>query len=65
MRQFNSLPVEARIVIERHFVLPENTSGVVVDEHNRPFERISGALVGCTVRNTNFHVHGNRQNGRS
>lgn len=60
MRQFDELPVATQDEIAGKFILPDNTSGVVVDEFNRPFTRVSGALVGCTVINTNFHIHENK-----
>lgn len=62
MTEFVELPVHLQLQIENSFILPVNRFGVLVDENNVPFERVAGALVGCTVRNDNFHVHGNRQN---
>jgi hypothetical protein len=60
MMQFNSLPSVQREFIQDRFVLPSNTSKVEVNESLVPFERISGALIGCTVINTNFHIHENK-----
>jgi hypothetical protein len=60
MMQFNSLPSVQREFIQDRFVLPSNTSKVEVNERLVPFERISGALIGCTVINTNFHIHENK-----
>jgi len=57
MRTFDSLTVEQKILIGSHFILPLDTSKVEVSNNLVPFERISGALVGCTVINTNFHIH--------
>lgn len=62
LRSFFSLPAEVRDEVRRKFVLPEDFRQVVVNEHLVAFERIGGAWAGCTVRNNNFHVHGNKQN---
>lgn len=64
MRQFNDLTATEQQEVRSRFVIPENTATISVDGSLRAFQDISGALVGCTVRNDNFHVHGNRQNGR-
>jgi len=60
MRSFKELSNEEQIKVKSRFVLPNNTSKVEVDVYLRPFERISGALIGCTVINTNFHIHENK-----
>jgi len=60
MIQFNSLPSVQKEFIKDRFVLPTNTSKVEVNESLVPFERISGVLIGCTVINTNFHIHENK-----
>ncbi len=62
MRQFNELSRAEQQVVSQRFVLPANTGSLQVNDSLVPFERISGALVGCTVKNDNFHVHGNKQN---
>lgn len=62
MRNFNDLSAAQQEQIRNRFVLPDDRDNLQVDENGVPFERISGHLVGCTVRNTNFHVHGNKQN---
>lgn len=64
MRNFSSLSYGKQAQILERFILPEDKTEVVVDDNLVPFQRIGGALVACTVRNSNFHVHGNRQNGR-
>jgi len=60
MIQYNSLPSVQKELIKDRFVLPTNTSKVEVNENLVPFERISGVLIGCTVINTNFHIHENK-----
>lgn len=60
MRTFGELNRTRKKIIRERFVLPEDTSKVEVNDHNVPFERVSGALVGCTVRNDNFHLHENK-----
>lgn len=64
MRRFDDLTVVEQDDIRKKFVLPNDTSYTEVDELNRPFYMISGSLVACTVKNNNFHVHGNKNNGR-
>jgi hypothetical protein len=60
MEAFNSLPQVQQQFIQDRFILPTDTSKVEVNESLVPFERISGALIGCTVINTNFHIHENK-----
>ena len=48
--------------IHRRFELPKDTTDVLVDEFFRPFERINGAKVMCTLKKTavsgqGFHQH--------
>ena len=64
MRNFSELSEAEQRQISNRFELPADRSSVTVDEHMVPFTRIHGMLVGCQVINNNFHVHGNRQNGR-
>lgn len=64
MRNFNELsPAQKKQIINK-FALPDNHNNLKVDGNLVPFQRIGGALVACTVKNNNFHVHGNKQNGR-
>ena len=57
MRNFSELTNNEVLSVEQRFVLPANRSQLQVDSNLVPYERISGALVGCTVINTNFHIH--------
>ena len=60
MRNWNELTATEQTEVSRRFILPFERSELQVNEHLVPFERISGALMSCTVRNTNFHIHENK-----
>ena len=60
MRNFSELTNNEVLSVEQRFVLPANRSQLQVNNNLVPFERISGALIGCTVKNTNFHSHENK-----
>jgi len=57
MRNFSELTNNEVLSVEQRFVLPSDRSQLQVSNNLVPFERISGVLVGCTVINTNFHIH--------
>ena len=57
MRNFSELTNNEVLSVEQRFVLPTNRETLQVSNNLVPYERISGALVGCTVINTNFHIH--------
>ena len=66
MRNFSELTDAQREQIRGRFILPEDETGILVNEHMVPLKRIPGlGMVGFTVINNNFHVHGNKQNNRS
>jgi len=60
MRNFSQLTIEDQQIVEQRFVLPTNRAKLQINNNLVPFERISGALIGCTVKNTNFHSHENK-----
>ena len=60
MRNFSQLTIEDQQIVEQRFVLPTNRAKLQINNKLVPFERISGALIGCTVKNTNFHSHENK-----
>lgn len=67
MVKFRHLTAEQQDEIQRRFNLPSNTNDVEVDIHNRPYERISGSLVMCTLKSSSivgggFHNAPTRKN---